>query len=98
VSDAESPEKNWPRRRFWDKRRVGVVLALVGIIPTLIIGAVNSNTFYFNREEGVSGAFGALEAAKHTWEIGKYLFWFLPLGLVIHIAGIMETAKPTKRN
>ena len=85
-----------PPRRYWTKRRVGLVLILIGVVPTFVIGVYSSFAYYVFRDSGVPGPEAAREALIRTWNVGKYLWGLLPVGMVVYLLGLMEEAPPKR--
>jgi hypothetical protein len=97
MSESDSGQTPETKRRFWTKRRIGVVLILIGVGPALAHGLYSTADYYLFTDLADRGPEEARRRLIATWDLGKYLWAFLPIGMVVHLLGVMEEATPKKR-
>jgi len=78
-----------PTRRRW-QRRIGIALVLIGLVPSLAYGAyVSIVTRQEAADRGLLPDEAARQALKDTWAVTKYLWVFIPVGMVVYLTGLL---------
>ena len=78
-----------PASRRW-QRRIGMALVLMGLVPSIAYGVyVSIETRQTAAEEGLLPDETARKALQDTWAVTKYLWVFIPVGMVVYLTGLL---------
>ena len=78
-----------PTRRRW-QRRIGIALVLIALVPSLVYGVYVSIAVQQEAaDRGLLPDEVAREALRDTWAVTKYLWVFIPVGMVVYLTGLL---------
>ena len=78
-----------PARRRW-QRRIGIILVLIGLVPSLTYGIYASVvTRQEAQQQGLLPEEASRKALQDTWAVTQYLWFFIPVGMVVYLTGLL---------